>query len=201
MHIDCRRCLNYNAYREMKYLVPKLFFLLFCLISIGSYADQISVDKLKALKICPASNDVTTRFQTFLTKVHEKVKKEKKVYFWELEDRNTRNPHYCIDECGCMADEYVAALNTCSGVEVAGLRVNGIGLLPVEIKHTTWDSGKKTNYNHAYQTHVATLIHFMNSDCYAITDPIMNERELLSPADWLNNIPSLQKNTIFTWKR
>jgi hypothetical protein len=179
-------------------MLLQILLLIFLSTSVYAQANgPISFQTLNGFKECVSADYSTIdQIEVFLESTYERIKSEKKVSYWELEDRKSRFPHYCIEECACLAEEFSKSLKTTykNNLDIYGIRIHGgPGLLPVEIMHD--------KYKNSFQYHIANLIKIRSSNCYVIADPIMNGITLMSPTTWSSQIISIEQNKLHIWKR
>lgn len=165
--------------------------------ALGQSNGPVSLAHLNTYKECSSSDQsMIDQIETFLENTYEKIKAEKKISSWEMEDRKSRIAHYCYEECACVGESFSKSLKAKykDQLDVFGIRVHGgLGLLPVEITR-----GK---YKSSYNYHVATVIKIKASNCYVISDPIMNGPTLMSATTWTSHIPTIEQNRLHLWKR
>lgn len=146
-------------------------------------AGRLSGKIISANTDLPSDPTVKGVVQTTINSSYQDLQKSNKVYVWELLDKHERVPHYCRNECACIAKELsTSILDKHSDVKLYSLylQVGGYGL--VEIQKTAANGNLfKTSYFY----HVALLLEIRGN--YFIVDPIaLGHPRLTDPSEWLS---------------
>lgn len=178
--------------------MKRLAIFLFAILYMETaHSFEISYAYASSMSVCSSQNSQALRdeISTLLNSTYKKIVESKKVAFWEMEDRKSRLPHYCYEECACLNRKYSETLQKdfSDKIQVFGMAVRGgEGVLPVEV----WDG----QYLRSYVFHQVTIIYVNEEKCYFVSDPIIQKDKLISVKEWLASVKSIRKNKIYMWK-